>query len=270
MRNLLVHLDSGPQAQSRLELAVNLAKRLDARLVGVFAQTAKVHAGVVAAWPPEDYAKASAESAAAFKAATAGLAKSEFMDLNRGVESEILSQVVDLARHFDLVICGQPVPQHSPAPVDLIERIVVDSGRPVLGLPYAGHFTDVGRRPLFAWSDSKEAARALADAIRIVQPGAEGAVVSISKPDDATLAYRKMSLELAVAHLTAHGISAKADQAVAVEIGLMDALLNQAADHSADLLAIGAFGGQGYPRFSRGSGSKFMLKHMTLPVLFSH
>jgi nucleotide-binding universal stress UspA family protein len=50
----------------------------------------------------------------------------------------------------------------------------------------------------------------------------------------------------------------------------MDALLNQAADHSADLLVIGAFGGQGYPRFSRGSGSKFMLKHMTVPVLLSH
>ena len=270
MRNLLVHLDSGPQAQSRLELAVTLAKRLDSRLIGFFAQTAEVHAGVVAAWPPQDYAAAAAESASAFKAAAAGLAASGWMDLNRGVEAEILTQAVDLARHFDLIICGQPIADHPPAPVDLIERIVVDSGRPVLALPYAGHFADVGRRPLFAWSDSKEAARALADAIRITQTGAEAAVVSIGKPDDSNLAYRKVSLELAVAHLQAHGISAKADQAVAVEIGLMDALLNQAADHSADLLAIGAFGGQGYPRFSRGSGSKFMLKHMTLPVLFSH
>jgi len=50
----------------------------------------------------------------------------------------------------------------------------------------------------------------------------------------------------------------------------MDALLNRAADHGADLLVIGAFGGGGYPLFSRGSGSRYMLKHMTLPVLFSH
>ena len=270
MRNLLVHLDSGAQAGSRLELAVTLAKRLNARLIGVFAQTAKAHAGVVAAWPPADYAAAAAASAAAFKAAAAGLAASDWMDLNRGAEGEILTQAVDLARHFDLVICGQPSAENATVPADLIERLVVESGRPVLALPYAGHFREVGARPLFAWSDSKEAARALADGIRITQPGAQAAVVSISKPDDANLAYTKVSLELAVAHLQAHGIAAKADQAVAVEIGLMDALLNQAADHSADLLVIGAFGGQGYPRFSRGSGSKFMVKHMTLPVLFSH
>jgi nucleotide-binding universal stress UspA family protein len=269
MRNLLVHLDSGPQTAGRLELAVNLARRLEARLVGVFAQIAKAHAGVVAAWPPEDYAAASKASAAAFAAATAGLPRTEFMDLNRGVEAEILKQAVDLSRHFDIVICGQPMAD-SPVPADLIERIVVDSGRPVLAIPYAGRFTDVGKRPLFAWSDSREASRALADAIRIVPKDAHALVVAVSKPDDATLAYRRMSLELCVRHLQAHGIDARADQAVAVEIGLMDALLNQAADHSADLLAIGAFGGQGYPRFSRGSGSRFMLKHMTLPVLFSH
>lgn len=269
MRNLLVHLDSGAQAKGRLELAVSLAKRLDARLVGVFAQTAKVHAGV-AAWPPADYASAARESGEAFRAATAGLAAKEFMDLNRGEENEILQQAVDLARHFDLVICGQPVADHPPAPADLIERIVVDSGRPVLAIPYAGHFTDVGKRPLFAWSDSREAARALADGVRITQAGAAASVVSVSKPDDATLACRRISLDLAVAHLATHGIAARADQAVAGEIGLMDALLNQAADHSADLLVIGAFGGQGYPRFSRGSGSRFMLKHMTLPVLFAY
>jgi len=49
----------------------------------------------------------------------------------------------------------------------------------------------------------------------------------------------------------------------------MDALLNRASDHGADLLAIGAFAAAVIPCFSR-SGSRYMLKHMTLPVLFSH
>ena len=48
----------------------------------------------------------------------------------------------------------------------------------------------------------------------------------------------------------------------------MDALLNRAADHGADLLAIGAFGGGGYPLFSRGGGSRYMLKHMTRRCCF--
>lgn len=271
MRNMLVHLDSSAPTQSRLELAVVVAKRLGARLVGVFAQKAgSVTTGLTAAWPPQAYVQARDAAEAAFKAAAGGLVSTAFMDLNRGEEGDILAQMLDLARHFDVIVCGQPLPDNNPAPADLIERIVVDSGRPVLAVPYAGHFVDIGHHPMFAWSDSREAARAFVDGIRLTHKDAHATVVSITKPDDATMAYRKISLELAVAHLKAHGIEAKAEQAIAADIGLMDALLNEAADVSADLLVIGAFGGTGYPRFSRGSGSRFMLKHMTLPALFSH
>ncbi len=271
MRNLLVHLDSSPQTKGRLELASALARRMNARLVGVFAQTQRsVASGVVAAWPPAEYVAARNGAEALFDAATGGLANRAFMDLNRGEDSDILVQAIDLARHFDLFICGQPVPDTHYVPSDLVERIVVDSGRPALVVPYAGHFADVGHRPMFAWNESREAARAFVDGIRISAPDAKAVVVSVSKPGDPAIEYRRGSLELAVAHLKAHGIEGRADQALASDIGLMDALLNEAADCSADLLVIGAFGGQGYPRFSRGSGSKFMLKHMTLPALLSH
>ena len=122
---------------------------------------------------------------------------------------------------------------------------------------------------MFTWNDSREAARAFVDGIRITVKEAGAVVVSVSKPGDPEIGYRKASLQFAVAHLKAHGIKGRADQALASDIGLMDALLNEAADFGADLLVLGAFGGQGYPRFSRGSGSRFMLKHMTLPVLLS-
>ncbi|MCB1543362.1 MAG: universal stress protein [Rhodoblastus sp.] len=271
MRNLLVHLDSSAPTKSRLELAVALATRMGSRLVGIFAQTQRsVTSGVVAAWPPAEYVAARKAAEEAFTAAAAGLADCVFMDINRGEESDILVQAVDLARHFDLVICGQPVSENHTMPGDLIERIVVDSGRPVLVVPHAGHFPDTGRKPMFTWNDSREAARAFVDGIRITVKDAEAVVVSVSKPGDPEIGYRKASLQFAVAHLKAHGIKGRADQALASDIGLMDALLNEAADFGADLLVLGAFGGQGYPRFSRGSGSRFMLKHMTLPVLLSH
>lgn len=271
MRHLLVHLDSSPQTKGRVELAANLARRLGSRLVGVFAQTQRsVTAGVVAAWPPAEYVAARNAAEKEFMAATEGLADRAFMDINRGEESDIVVQAIDLARHFDLFICGQPAPDDHATPSDLIERIVVDSGRPALVVPYAGHFADVGHRPMFAWNESREAARGFVDGIRVTAKDAKAVVVSISKPDDPAIDYRKGSLDLAVAHLKAHGIEARADQALASDIGLMDALLNEAADSGADLLVLGAFGGQGYPRFSRGSGSRFMLKHMTLPVLLSH
>ncbi|HMN74299.1 MAG TPA: universal stress protein [Rhodoblastus sp.] len=271
MRHLLVHLDSSAQTKGRLDLAITLAKRMGSRLVGAFAQTQRsISSGVAAAWPPAEYVAARNAAEAAFTAATAGLVDRAFMDINRGEESDIIVQAIDVARHFDLVILGQPAPDSHAVPSDLIERVVIDSGRPALVVPYAGHFADVGHRPMFAWNDSREAGRAFVDGIRVTAKDANAVVVSISRPGDPAIEYRKGSLELAVAHLKAHGIAAKADQALSSDIGLMDALLNEAADCGADLLVLGAFGGQGYPRFSRGSGSRFMLKHMTLPVLLSH
>lgn len=271
LNSILVHLNSGDRSPALLKFAAGLARARGARLTGLFAQVAPAHqVGVVAQWPTEDYAKAAEASRAAFAAATEGLA-AEWVDLNRGDEGEVVQLAVDFARHFDLVMLGQRTAGDPLTPPDFIEQIIVTSGRPVLALPFAGEFPQVGMRPVFAWSDSRSSARGFSDGIALAAPGAEALVVGLSKPEDERgYAYQKESLRLAAAQLAAHGIAARPEQLTLSEIGLMDALLNRAADHGADLLAIGAFGGGGYPLFSRGSGSRYMLKHMTLPVLFSH
>ncbi len=269
--NLLVHLNGDERSALRLKLAADLARSNSARLVGIFSQLAPARqVGLVADWPPAEYSAASKASQAAFAEATQGL-DAEWKDLNRGADEEIVPLLIDLARHFDLVVLGQPRGENALTPPDLAERVIVNSGRPVLVLPYAGDFAGVGARPIFAWSDSRCSARGFRDGMMLVAKGAEALVIGLSKPEDAAgFAYQKESLNLAVAHLAAHKICARPEQLALSEIGLMDALLNRAADHGADLLAIGAFGGGGYPLFSRGSGSRYMLKHMTLPILFSH
>ena len=49
----------------------------------------------------------------------------------------------------------------------------------------------------------------------------------------------------------------------------MDMLLNRASDRSADLLVMGAHGSIGFPFESRGAGTRYILRHMTVPVLMS-
>jgi nucleotide-binding universal stress UspA family protein len=271
LRSILVHLTSHARSEARLRLAADLARRAGARLTGLFAQiSAPYQVGLNSVWPTEEYREASATARAAFAAATDGL-DAEFQDLNRGAEADLVPQMLDYSRHFDLSVLGQRKPDNSLLPPDLAEQIIVQSGRPALVVPYAGEFATLGARPVFAWSDSRCAARALIDAIPLATPDAHALVVSLSKPgDEAALAYRKQSLALAVGHLAVHGVKAESEQLTLGETGLMDALLNRAADHGADLLAMGAFGGGGYPLFSRGSGSRYLLKHMTVPVLLSH
>jgi len=268
LRDILVHLDSSTRSATRLALALRLAARSDARLVGLFAELAPaVRVGVVASWPSADYVAAAEASRLAFETATAALgARATWIDANRGGEAEVIARATEFGRLADLVILGQIEETGARVPSDLPERLILDCGRPVLIVPHSGDYEDVGERPLFAWTNGRAAARALADALELVVPGAEAVVVHAGVPGfgtDETAAH-------IVGHLAAHDVAARFQSVVVEEVKLMDTLLNQAADHSADLLAIGAFENAGFPFVGRGSGTRYILRHMTLPVLFSH
>ena len=268
LRDILVHLDSGARTAERLALAVHLARRDNARLTGMFAQCASAYqVGVVAVWPPESYTRAAEASREQFQAATAGLADAEWIDINRGSDHEVVHHMVEAARHYGLVILGQN-DEDAPriVPRELLEEVILESGRPVLAVPYAGHFSDLGHRPLIAWADARSAARALNDCLMLLQPGAHAALVSAGLGTE----EQKQSATRAAAHLAAHGFAAGVEHMQLTEVGLMDTLLNLASDKAADLVVMGAFGGYGYPVLNRGSGTRYMLRHMTVPCLFSH
>ncbi|MGD0564096.1 MAG: universal stress protein [Roseiarcus sp.] len=267
LANILVHLDSNPRTAVRLALAVRLAERTGARLTGLFAETADAHhVGVVAVWPSDKYTAAMEAAQAAFVAGSASVAeRATFIDTNRGSEAEILTRVTAIARSFDLVILGQTL-EGVAVPAKLPEHVIIESGRPILVVPFVGNYPDIGHRPLFAWSHSRGSARALADARLVLTSGCEALVIEIERAGEA----RDEFSDLVVANLAAHKVVARFEQIIVEEVDVMDTLLNAAADHSADVLAIGAFDSGSLGLLGHGAGTRFILGHMTLPVLFSH
>ena len=157
IRDLMVHLDPGERTGARLQLAAAIARTHGARLVGVFAQRAAAHqVGVVVKWPSDEYIAAANASKSAFSAATAGLAQAEWHDVNRGSDHELLHHLIEAARYADLVVLGQhDDARNAHAPPELAEELIVNGGRPVLVVPYAGGYAEVGRRPLIAWNSTR-------------------------------------------------------------------------------------------------------------------
>lgn len=268
LKNLMVHLDQCERTAARLALAVSLAQQHKARLVGVFGQTAGPRqVGVVATWPSESYVEARDASKAAFEKATAGLPQAEWLDINRGSEAEVLRHITDHARHFDLVVLGQHDERvKSCVPEILVGEVILHCGRPVLVLPYAGNFTEIGKRPLIAWNDGREAAHALNDALPLIEGCEEAMVLSFSaRRDEAETSCAEVT-----GHLATHGIKAKAEVMLVQDFGIMDMLLNRVTDRGADLLVMGAHGHIGFPFVSQGGGTRYILGHMTVPVLMSN
>jgi nucleotide-binding universal stress UspA family protein len=268
LKNLMVHLDRGERTVARLELAVSLAHRHQARLVGVFGQRAQAEqVGVVATWPSREYTEAAGAVKTLFEAATAGLAQAEWHDINRGGDAELLGRLTDYARFFDLVLLGQHDEQAvALTPPELAEEVVVNSGRPILVLPYAGNFVRVARRPLIAWNNSREAAHALNDALPLIAGCADAILLSL----DTLFDEAKAACAHAARQLACHGINAKAEVLTVEDVGVMDMLLNRVTDLGADLLVMGAHGQIGFPFVSRGAGTRHILRQMTVPVLMSN
>ncbi|MBV8617927.1 MAG: universal stress protein [Curvibacter sp.] len=267
LKNVLVHLGPEARTAARLELAVALARQHGARLVGVFAQRAQAHqVGVISTWPSPAYVQARDASQALFEQATAGLAGAQWQDLNRGADAEVCHRLTDLARYADLVVMGQREPDDTQLPEDLVSEVILHSGRPVLVVPYVGRFPTLGKNPLLGWAPSREAARALADALPLIAGCELAHVLSIStRPEEAGTTCPDIER-----YLASHGITARAKLGFADELGPMDLLLNGVTDVGADLLVMGAQAPRSLPFDSRGSGTQHILRHMTVPVLMSH
>jgi nucleotide-binding universal stress UspA family protein len=267
LANILVHLDSTPRTAARLGLSLRLAERCGARLTGMFAEKAEAHVvGTVAAWPSEHYVAARNKAQAAFAASTAPLKdRATFIDVNRGSDHEIVRRATEIARAFDLVVLGQ-AQDDVPVPAKLPDEVIAESGRPVLVVPYVGTYADVGARPLFAWHSERGAARAAFDALPLIKNGCEALIVEVGHKGDRRYEFS----DLLVGNLARHKVNARYQHVVVEDISVTDALLGAISDHSADLMAIGAFDAGWRFLFGHGSGTPQILAHMTAPVLFSH
>jgi len=267
LANILVHLDSRPRAAARLGLSLRIAERCGARLTGMFAERAEAHVvGTVASWPSDRYVAARDKAKAGFAEMTAPLKdRAAFIDLNRGSDHEIVRRATEMARTFDLIVLGQ-AQDDVPVPVKLPDEVIAESGRPVLVVPYVGTFADVGDRPVFAWHCERGAARAAFDALPLIKRGCEALVVEVGHKGDRPYEFS----DLLVANLARHNVTARYHHVVVEDISVSDTLLSALSDHSADLMAIGAFDAGWRFLFGHGSGTPQILAHMTAPVLFSH
>lgn len=268
LKNLIVHLDAGGRTGARLDMAAALARRYQARLVGIFAQRAEAEqVGVVPHWPPATYVQAAAASEAAFKRATAGLVEAEWLDVNRGRDVELVYRITAEARYADLTMLGQyDGNPDGRVPPELPEEIVLNSGRPTLVVPYVGDYAAPFERPLIAWNNSRESAHALNDALPLIAGCKEAIVLSLDTRTEEAAA----SCAAVARHLACHGIKAATEVLMVEDVGIMDMLLNRVTDQGADLLVMGAHGQIGFPFVSRGAGTRHILRNMTVPVLMSN
>jgi nucleotide-binding universal stress UspA family protein len=274
--DILIVIENAAAVPQRLAPAAAIATRCGARLTGFFASGFPVTAayGDVSGWEQlvDAYLEAQRREAAAAGAAfRQALTKDKLAGDWIFRESDETGSAIAEAALYDLVVVGQPNPDAGlTGAIGLRpQEIVLSCGRPVLVVPYAGEFLDVGREILVAWNGSRESSRALHDAMFLLPEAESVTLIEIDPPAPGAAAPAASAAQVAAA-LTRRGIAAKAETDTAGDIGVSDLLLSRAADLGADLLVMGAYGHSRMREFVLGGVSRDIFRHMTVPVLMSH
>lgn len=276
-KTLLVEIDETKANRGRLQAAIELARAHEAHLTGLYVIRDPDLPGFVTAQLPQDAIEAQRGGAqeAADVAAAAFRAQTEREGINadtriaRAGANVVAAVVARHARYADLVIAGQADPDEpGPGGQHLVEDLVLSAGRPVLAVPYIGAPRPIGRTVTVAWNAGREAARAVADAMPILETAQNVHVVMIDPVSSPDGHGEEPGADIALS-LARHGIKAQAHVVAAGDLEAGDAILSWLADSDSDLLVMGLYGHARFREMVLGGVSRRILESMTVPVLMS-
>ena len=274
MKSILLHLERDQRNDERTRIAIDLAVRHQAHLVGLFAHSEPRYYGFGAADASlmqeiiDRAANEALEAGRVLRAAFEGAAAAARVSFEW--RSEAGSTPGKLVRHAycsDLLVLGQFDPTETNQFVDptLASDVVLAASCPVLIVPNSGAFENVGRNVIVAWNGSREGSRSVRDALPILRTADRVIVCSVGPPAADHIAGAD-----AATHLARHGVSAEAVSAGDDSADVGAALLAAAADDGMDLLVMGAYGHARIREYLLGGVTRTMLRDMTLPISLSH
>ncbi len=274
---ILVHCNDRRRIKHVLAPALTIAERFESHLVAlsVVPPVAIISGGadmtpIVEESHCIEYREQNAEMRAAFEAAVVSRAiKPEWRDADAGA-FPVADTVLPVARSADLVVASQTDEAwYNSERLDIVEALVLESGRPVLVVPNAPPRSVVGRRILVAWNGRREAARAVFDAMPLLQRADTVKVVwarASAEDEDA----KEIPVADICATLARHGVKCEGADEITHGSGIGESLLAAAADYEADLLVMGCYGHSRLREFVFGGASRHVLAKMQIPVLMSH
>ena len=274
-KTLLVPVDGRSKSTRSLELACRIASTYDAHVVGLFVEPSGYIPSAARAEGAEKLlqelqrkvsAQAAAEARARFDSVMkpAAMQRAEWR-IAQGPRAEALALH---ARYADLVIINQ-TDSESPDATHFGDGVLLAVSKPVLLVPYVGEMKTFGQNVLVCWNASREASRALTDALPLLKAAAKVTVLTVDGRGSVNGHGDSPGSDIAL-YLARHGINTVTAQTVSGDMDVGSLILSRTFDLGADLIVMGAYGHSRAREIVMGGATRTVLQSMTAPVLMSH
>jgi nucleotide-binding universal stress UspA family protein len=152
---------------------------------------------------------------------------------------------------------------------DCFHDVLRHSGRPVLVVPEGNTAALPPKRAVIAWKPTREASRAIADAMPLLRR-ADAVDVLVIDPVVGEAAHGGEPGADIAAHLAHHGLKVEVVTRPSMNFSVTYALLEYARTVGADLIVAGGYGHSRLREAMLGGTTRELLQTTHLPVLFSH
>jgi nucleotide-binding universal stress UspA family protein len=271
--SILVHAETGAAGEQRIRLAARLARRFDSALIGMAAGQIRpdVYAGMayagVATAGLIDYEQKAIDTEirqAAELFLAVGREEGPTLEWRGrvGFPADIFAHE---ARAADLIVVGQPG-RDAVSYFQTVDAgdLLMQAGRPVMVAP-PGLVELPLRKAIVAWSDTREARRAVADAIGLLRAAANVRVCEFAREHDRTAAEAR--LKDVQAYLRRHDIAAEIDFNVGTAEEDLFAYIEVS---EADLVVAGAYGHTRFREWILGGVTRALLRESAVCCALSH
>jgi nucleotide-binding universal stress UspA family protein len=276
IKDIVLHLSTRASADATIDYAVSIAVAFEAHLTGVaftldpfVPPTMGIGDVPPASWIDEERAQGQAAANAAV-VRFEEVARRNGIAFNSQPTASSLAGAADLfseiAARFDLSIVRQAEPGKAPLEELVIEGALFDSGRPVLVVPYIQKGALKLDRVLVCWNGSRNAARAVGDAMPFLHRAKAVEVLIVT--GEGSTGGEIPGADIGE-HLARHGLQVEVER-IASKGEVTNMILSHAADAGADLIVMGGYGHSRLREFILGGVTRGILRTMTVPVLMSH
>ncbi len=275
IKDLHVHVDNDAVCGKRLEAAVDLATRLNAHLTGVYVRRAFPIPNYGAMGLTVDLLKLY-ENRLDEEERTARELFTRYVGVQnantgwRALMGSVPAVLANESRYGDLLVLGQPDPaDEDPLNHGLADHVIFSAGRPCLLIPYGGTPAGFGHSPLVAWDGSREAARAIHDALPLLQLAGQ-ATLLIVQPERVEADFSDLPGAMMAEHLARHDIKVEVEVLRGGVPATGAAVLSYVDAYGHDLVVMGAYGHSRWREIVLGGVTRKMMTDMQVPVFMSH